>query len=67
MVHVTAPPVDSAANDAVVAALADAFDVPRRAVQIVRGRSGRQKLVDIAGIDESEWQRRLAGLKSTPR
>lgn len=48
-VAVAAPPVDGAANAAVVEALADAFAVPRRAVEIVRGQTGRRKTVRIAG------------------
>jgi uncharacterized protein (TIGR00251 family) len=67
LVRVTAPPVDSAANEAVRDALADALDVPRRAVQIIRGQTGRQKIVQIAGIDAAELQRRIAGAKKTPR
>ena len=48
-VAVTAPPVDGAANAAVIEALADAFGVRRSAVTIVRGERGRRKTVSIAG------------------
>ena len=48
-VAVTAPPVDGAANTAVVDALAEAFAVRRSAVAIVRGERGRRKTVRIAG------------------
>jgi uncharacterized protein (TIGR00251 family) len=48
-VAVTAPPVDGAANAAVIDALAEAFGVPRRSVQIVRGETGRRKTVRITG------------------
>lgn len=45
VVRVTAPPVDGAANEAVVAALADALDVPARELRIERGGAARQKIV----------------------
>jgi len=48
-VAVTAPPVDGAANAAVIEALADAFGVRRAAVSIVRGETGRRKTVRIEG------------------
>jgi len=48
-VAVTAPPVDGAANAAVIEALADAFGVRRAAVSIVRGEKGRRKTVRIEG------------------
>ncbi|HMF39702.1 MAG TPA: DUF167 family protein [Polyangia bacterium] len=48
-VAVTAPPVDGAANAAVVEALAAAFGVRRAAVSIVRGETGRRKTVRIEG------------------
>ena len=48
-VAVSAPPVDGAANAAVIEALAEAFGVPRRAVEIVRGQTGRRKTVRLAG------------------
>ncbi len=58
-VRVQAPPVDGAANDAVIAVIADALGVPRRAVRITTGLSGRQKLVDVDGIDVSAATARL--------
>ena len=48
-VAVTAPPVDGAANAAVIEALAAAFGVRRAAVSIVRGETGRRKPVRIEG------------------
>ena|ERR1022692_482051 len=48
-VAVTSPPVDGAANAAVIEALAAAFGVRRAAVEIVRGERGRRKTVRIAG------------------
>lgn len=47
-VRVTAPPADGAANDAVLAVLAAAFDRPRRDLTLLRGASARIKLIGIA-------------------
>jgi uncharacterized protein (TIGR00251 family) len=52
-VQITAPPVDGAANEALVALLARALDVPRRQVRIVRGERGRKKTVHVAGAQLS--------------
>jgi uncharacterized protein (TIGR00251 family) len=48
-----APPVDGAANDELIAMLADAFDLPRRAVTIAGGAQSRTKRVQLDGVDES--------------
>lgn len=47
--HVTAPPVDGAANDAVRALLARLLGVPRAQVEITRGETGRKKTVRVRG------------------
>jgi len=60
-VAVTAPPVDGAANAAVIDALARAFGVRRAAVRIVRGETGRRKTVDIEGGDPATLQALLRG------
>ncbi len=59
LVRLAAPPVDDAANDALVALLADRLDVPRRAITIVAGARSRLKRLRIAGMDGAELQRRL--------
>ena len=59
VVRVTAPPVDDAANDAVVAVLAEALDLPRRAIRIVSGATARNKTVAIDGLDEARVRARL--------
>ena len=49
-VRLTAPPVDGAANEALVELLAKAFGIPRRAVTIVSGASSRTKIVELEGV-----------------
>lgn len=47
VVRVTAPPVDRAANDAVIDVLAKAYGVPKRCVRIVKGATSRNKTIEI--------------------
>ena len=47
IVAVTAPAVDGRANDALIAALADALGCRRADITIVSGHSGRTKVVDV--------------------
>ena len=54
IIRVTAPPVDSAANDAVIDLLARTLDIPRRRVTISRGSTGRNKVVDIDGFTHDQ-------------
>ena len=56
-VRLTAPPVDGAANEALIAFLAQCLNVPKRHIQIVSGLSGRQKIVEIGGITEVDLDR----------
>jgi uncharacterized protein len=49
-VRLAAPPVDGAANAALVALLAELLAVPRRAVRIVSGLQSRAKVVEVDGI-----------------
>jgi hypothetical protein len=59
LVRVTAAPVDGAANDAVVAAVAEALDLPRRAVRVVHGHTSRNKTIEITGLDSATARVRL--------
>ena len=60
LVRVTAPPVDRAANDAVILTLARLLDLPRRAISIVSGSTGRNKTIEIAGLDVATVRARLS-------
>jgi uncharacterized protein (TIGR00251 family) len=65
-IHVAAPPVDDAANEALVRFLAKGLACGRGRIQVVRGARSRHKVVAIAGITAAEVVRRLAGLLHTP-
>jgi uncharacterized protein (TIGR00251 family) len=58
-VRLTAPPVDGAANEALVRFLAGRLGLARGAVTLVRGHTGRDKTVDVAGLTPEEVTRRL--------
>jgi len=58
-VRVTAPPVEGEANEAVVRLLSRSLDMPRSAVSITRGQTGRRKRVRIEGLEAAEVRRRL--------
>jgi uncharacterized protein (TIGR00251 family) len=59
VVRVAAPPVEGAANEALIAFFSSALHVPRRAVRIVSGDRSRHKRVAIDGVT-SEQIRALA-------
>jgi len=57
LVRVAAPPVEGAANDALIDFLASSLRVPRRAIRIVSGERGRLKRVAIAGVTAEDLRR----------
>lgn len=59
LVRLAAPPVDGAANDALIALFADVFDLPRRSIQIVSGERAREKRVRLEGLAAAEARTRL--------
>jgi hypothetical protein len=58
-IKVTAPPVDSAANRAVVDLLAETFGCPKSNVSVVRGAAARHKSVLVQGLTPEEIEARL--------
>jgi uncharacterized protein (TIGR00251 family) len=58
-VRVNAPPVEGAANEAVVEVLAKALGVAKRAVTIVGGANSRSKVVDVRGVTAAVVRARL--------
>ncbi len=58
-IRLAAPPVDGAANDELVRFLAERLAVPRSAVTIAAGHTGRRKTVKIAGLETADALRTL--------
>ena len=59
LVRLNAPPVAGAANAELIEVLADALDVPKRAIAIVSGDRSRQKRVRIDGVTLAHAASRL--------
>lgn len=55
-----APPVDGAANAALLALLAEVLQVPKSALRLVLGETSKHKVVEVVGLDADEVERRLA-------
>lgn len=62
LVRVTAPPVDSAANAAVIDLLASSLNLPKRAIRIVRGEASRTKVIEVDGLEPGELRTRLTAI-----
>ncbi len=60
-IRLAAPPVDGAANDALLRFLADRLEVPRAAVGLVAGQSGRSKTVLVNGLSPEDVAAKLIG------
>jgi uncharacterized protein len=66
-IKLAAPPVDGAANEALVRWLADELDLARTRVELLRGASGRRKQLHAASADPTTvraWLERLAPVLS---
>ena len=58
-IRITAPPVDSAANEALLRFLGEKLECPASAVRLLRGATSRHKTVGIHGIDPATVVQRL--------
>ena len=59
LVKLAAAPVDGAANDALIALLSTALDLPSRNIQIVSGHTNPRKEILILGLDSTTIESRL--------
>jgi uncharacterized protein len=50
LIRLAAPPVEGAANEALISFLSEILQVPRRAIRIVSGERSRHKRVAVAGL-----------------
>jgi uncharacterized protein (TIGR00251 family) len=58
-VRVAAVPEHGRANDAVVRLLAETLEVPRAAVTVVSGHTGRDKIVELDGVGAAIAEQKL--------
>ncbi len=66
-VHVCAPPVDGAANRALVTLVARSLDLPPSAVAIAAGEASRLKRLRVEGLEREVVTRRWPGLTVSMR
>jgi uncharacterized protein (TIGR00251 family) len=60
-IKVTAPPVDAAANEALVKFLAEKLDCPRGRVELIRGHTSRHKTIMLHGFRPENVLPKLSG------
>ena len=58
-IKIHAPALDGRANDELQEFLAAEFDLPRRAITLIRGDRSRHKLIRIEGVTLAEARQRL--------
>ena len=58
-VHLTAPPVEGKANEALLRFLAKEFGVPPSSIEIVRGHRSREKIIRVVASLDQELKTRL--------
>jgi uncharacterized protein (TIGR00251 family) len=60
VVRLNAPPVDGAANEALITLLSSALGISRRQITIVAGSHNRNKRLHISGVDAAKVATALA-------
>jgi hypothetical protein len=64
-IKVTAPPVDAAANEALIELLAEKLDCARNRIELIRGHKSRHKAVKLHGFTPEEVLQRIAPASSS--
>ncbi len=63
-IKLTAPPVDGAANTMCLKFLAGLLDVPKSALEIVSGQTGREKMIRLTDLKHEDIAPAIARLKA---
>ncbi len=58
-VHITAPPVEGKANEALVEFLAEVLDVSPSRIEVVAGAGGRDKLISVLDMDAETLHKKI--------
>ena len=65
LVRLKAPPVEGAANEALIEFLSYTFKRPRRAIALLSGEKSRDKRISIEGLTDAEFTARLSDILNT--
>jgi hypothetical protein len=60
LIRLNAPPLDGAANEALIRLLAETLDIPKRDIAVISGERSRTKRVRVAGRTADDVRRRLS-------
>jgi len=58
-VHLTAPPVEGKANEALIKYLSEVLEIPTSQLEIVAGATGRDKLISVMEMDAATLHRKI--------
>ncbi|MGB9586937.1 MAG: DUF167 domain-containing protein [Armatimonadota bacterium] len=58
-IKLTAPPIEGAANKAVLEFLAEQLDIKKSQIALVSGTTSREKIVEITGLSDGEIRCRI--------
>jgi uncharacterized protein (TIGR00251 family) len=58
-VHLTAPPVEGKANEALLKFLAKLLDIPIKQLEVVAGAGGRDKLISVVDMDANTLHKKI--------
>jgi uncharacterized protein (TIGR00251 family) len=58
-IRLTAPPVEDQTNDELIGFLSDVLGMPQSKIEIVAGKSGRDKLVSILDVSTADVHRKI--------
>jgi uncharacterized protein (TIGR00251 family) len=62
-IKVTAPPVDAAANQALIELLADVLDCSRGRIELIRGHTSRHKTIRVKNFSGADVEMKLAAAR----
>jgi len=58
-IHLTAPPVEGKANEALLKFLAGVLDIPQSRLEVVAGAGGRDKIISVVDIDADTLHKKI--------
>jgi len=58
-IHLTTPPVEGKANEALLKFLAGILDIPRSRLEVVAGVGGRDKLISVIDMDAETLHKKI--------